>query len=108
MREELKQREAELQKSSEDKQQLKTQVQNLKEGLQKLQSAQATQVSVRTARHSEHRCGRQRLATKLIRGFPFCRSENPATFMFPSVFYFFITKQILTHTVSQGSVYDGK
>lgn len=60
MREELKQREAELQKSSEDKQQLKTQVQNLKEGLQKLQSAQATQVSVKTASHSDRIASEQR------------------------------------------------
>lgn len=40
MREDLKQREAELEKSFEDKQQLKTQVQNLKEGLQNLQVSQ--------------------------------------------------------------------
>lgn len=44
MREELKQREAELEKSSEDKQQLKSQVQNLKEGLQNLQNTHAMQV----------------------------------------------------------------
>jgi len=46
MREELKQREAELESSLEDKQQLKTQVQNLKEGLQKLQNTHMVQVSV--------------------------------------------------------------
>lgn len=46
MRDELKQREAELEKSLEDKQQLKSQVQNLKKGLQKLQSTHTMQVSV--------------------------------------------------------------
>lgn len=46
MREELKQREAELEKSLEDKQQLKSQVQNLKEGLQNLQNTHVMQVSV--------------------------------------------------------------
>nr|XP_061832711.1 ecto-NOX disulfide-thiol exchanger 2-like isoform X2 [Nerophis lumbriciformis] len=40
MREELKEREAELDKSLEDKQELNQQVQNLKEGLQKLQMTQ--------------------------------------------------------------------
>lgn len=44
MREELKQREVELEKSLEDKQQLKNQVQNLKEGLQKLQNSHVMQV----------------------------------------------------------------
>lgn len=44
MREELKQREAELEKSLEDKQQLKSQVQNLKEGFQKLQNTHVMQV----------------------------------------------------------------
>ncbi|TNN71267.1 Ecto-NOX disulfide-thiol exchanger 2 [Liparis tanakae] len=44
MREELKQREAEVEKSLEDKQQLNDQVQNLKEGLQNLQNTQAMQV----------------------------------------------------------------
>lgn len=44
MREELKQREAELEKSLEDKQQLENQVQNLKEGLQNLQNAHVMQV----------------------------------------------------------------
>lgn len=47
MREELKQREAELEKSLEDKQQLKNQVQTLKEGLHNLQSARVMQVSSR-------------------------------------------------------------
>lgn len=46
MREELKQRDAELEKSMEDKQQLKNQVQNLKEGLQNLQNTHLMQVSV--------------------------------------------------------------
>lgn len=46
MRDELKQREAELEKSLEDKQQLKNQVQNLKEGLQNLQTTHAMQVSL--------------------------------------------------------------
>lgn len=46
MREELKQRESELEKSLEDKQQLKNQVQNLKEGLQNLQNTHAMQVSL--------------------------------------------------------------
>ena len=50
MREELKQREAELEKSFEDKQQLKNQVQNLKEGLQNLQNAHAMQVGL-TEKH---------------------------------------------------------
>lgn len=45
MREELKQREAELEKSLEDKQQLKNEVQNLKEGLQNLQNTHVMQVS---------------------------------------------------------------
>lgn len=45
MREDLKQREVELEKSLEDKQQLKNQVQNLKEGLQKLQNSHVMQVS---------------------------------------------------------------
>lgn len=44
MREELKQREAELEKSLEDKQQLENQVQNLKEGLQNLQNTHVMQV----------------------------------------------------------------
>jgi len=44
MREELKQREAEVEKSLEDKQQLNNEVQNLKEGLQNLQNTQAMQV----------------------------------------------------------------
>uniref|UniRef100_A0A3Q2QUS9 Ecto-NOX disulfide-thiol exchanger 2 n=1 Tax=Fundulus heteroclitus TaxID=8078 RepID=A0A3Q2QUS9_FUNHE len=44
MREELKQRESELEKSLEDKRQLKSQVQNLKEGLQKLQSTHTMQL----------------------------------------------------------------
>ncbi|XP_027137012.1 ecto-NOX disulfide-thiol exchanger 2 isoform X2 [Larimichthys crocea] len=44
MREELKQREAELEKSLEDKQQLKNQVLNLKEGLQNLQNIHAMQL----------------------------------------------------------------
>lgn len=47
MREDLKQREAELAKSLEDKQQLNNQVQNLKEGLQNLQSTHIMQVSLR-------------------------------------------------------------
>lgn len=46
MREDLKQREAELAKSLEDKQQLNNQVQNLKEGLQNLQSTHIMQVSL--------------------------------------------------------------
>lgn len=46
MREELKQREAELEKSFEDKQQLKSQVQTLKEGLQNLQNTHVMQVSL--------------------------------------------------------------
>lgn len=46
MREELKQREAELEKSLEDKQQLKNQVQTLKEGLHNLQSTHVMQVSL--------------------------------------------------------------
>lgn len=46
MREELKQREAELEKSLEDKQQLKNQVQTLKEGLHNLQNTQKMQVSL--------------------------------------------------------------
>lgn len=55
MREELKQREAELEKSLEEKQQLKNQVQNLKEGLQNLQNAHVMQVGDRHARfHWEH------------------------------------------------------
>lgn len=45
MRDDLKQRELELEKSLEDKLQLKSQVQNLKEDLQKLQSSHAMQVS---------------------------------------------------------------
>lgn len=45
MRDDLKQRELELEKSLEDKLQLKSQVQNLKEGLQKLQNSHAVQVS---------------------------------------------------------------
>lgn len=44
MREELKQREAELEKSLEDKQQLGNQVQNLKDGLQYLQNTHVMQV----------------------------------------------------------------
>lgn len=46
MREELKQRENELEKSLEDKQQLKNQVQTLKEGLHNLQSTHVMQVSL--------------------------------------------------------------
>ncbi|CAG5989657.1 unnamed protein product [Menidia menidia] len=46
MREELKQRESELEKSLEDKQQLNTQVQNLKEGLQKLQNTHTVQMEM--------------------------------------------------------------
>lgn len=49
MREELKQREAELEKSMEDKQQLKNQVQSLKEGLQNLQNTHIMQVSTTKA-----------------------------------------------------------
>lgn len=45
MREELKQREAELEKSLDDKQQLKNQVQTLKEGLQNLKNTHRLQVS---------------------------------------------------------------
>lgn len=45
MREDMKQREDELQKSFEEKQQLQTQVQNLKEGLQNLPNTQIMQVS---------------------------------------------------------------
>lgn len=45
MRDDLKQRELELEKSLEEKLQLKSQVQNLKEGLQKLQNSHAMQVS---------------------------------------------------------------
>ncbi|KAM6952495.1 ecto-NOX disulfide-thiol exchanger 2 isoform 5-T5 [Lycodopsis pacificus] len=44
MRDELKQREAELEKSFEDKQQLNNQVLNLKEGLQNLQNTQVMQL----------------------------------------------------------------
>lgn len=46
MRDELKQREAELERSLEDKQQLKSQVQNLKKGLQKLQSTHTMQLEM--------------------------------------------------------------
>ncbi|XP_051275683.1 ecto-NOX disulfide-thiol exchanger 2 isoform X5 [Dicentrarchus labrax] len=46
MREELKLREAELEKSLEDKQQLKNQVLNLKEGLQNLQNTHAIQLEM--------------------------------------------------------------
>ena len=46
----MKQREAELEKSFEDKQQLKNQVQNLKEGLQNLQNTHAMQVGL-TEKH---------------------------------------------------------
>lgn len=46
MRDDLKQRELELEKSLEDKLQLKSQVQNLKEGLQKLQNSHVMQVSL--------------------------------------------------------------
>lgn len=42
MRDDLKERELELEKSLEDKLQLKSQVQNLKEGLQKLQNSQVS------------------------------------------------------------------
>lgn len=52
MREELKQREAELEKSLEDKQQLKNEVQNLKEGLQNLQNTHVMQVSFTENRES--------------------------------------------------------
>lgn len=45
MRDELKQREAELEKSLDDKQQLKNQVQTLKEGLQNLKNTHRLQVS---------------------------------------------------------------
>lgn len=45
MRDDLKQRELELEKSLKDKLQLKSQVQNLKEGLQKLQNSHTVQVS---------------------------------------------------------------
>lgn len=45
MREELKQREAELEKSLEDKQLLDTQVQSLKEAVQNLQTTHPLQVS---------------------------------------------------------------
>jgi len=45
MREELKQREAELEKSLEDKQLLDTQVQSLKEAVQNLQTTHTLQVS---------------------------------------------------------------
>uniref|UniRef100_A0A8P4GAD1 Ecto-NOX disulfide-thiol exchanger 2 n=1 Tax=Dicentrarchus labrax TaxID=13489 RepID=A0A8P4GAD1_DICLA len=51
MREELKLREAELEKSLEDKQQLKNQVLNLKEGLQNLQNTHAIQVSLTENTH---------------------------------------------------------
>lgn len=51
MREELKQREAELEKSLEDKQQLKNQVQTLKEGLHNLQNTQKMQVSLTENTH---------------------------------------------------------
>lgn len=44
MRDELKEREAELEKSVEDKQQLKNQMQNLKAGLQNLQIKNKLQV----------------------------------------------------------------
>lgn len=63
MREELKQREAELEKSLEDKQQLKNQVQTLKEGLHNLQSSRLTQVSV-----TEH-----------VMGFPRAKSSDERT-----------------------------
>lgn len=53
MREELKQREAELEKSLEDKQQLRSQVQNLKEGFQKLQSSHVMQVRERETQTSQ-------------------------------------------------------
>ncbi|XP_068448554.1 ecto-NOX disulfide-thiol exchanger 2 isoform X3 [Clinocottus analis] len=55
MREELKEREGELEKSLEDKQQLNNQVQNLKEGLQTLQNSRAVQLETSTqdARGSE-------------------------------------------------------
>ncbi|XP_075868013.1 ecto-NOX disulfide-thiol exchanger 2 isoform X2 [Nelusetta ayraudi] len=46
MRDDLKQRELELEKSLEDKLQLKSQVQNLKEGLQKLQNSHAVQLEM--------------------------------------------------------------
>lgn len=46
MRDELKVREAELERSLEDKQQLKTQVQTLKDGLQNLQKVHLRQVSL--------------------------------------------------------------
>lgn len=46
MRDELKLRETELEKSLEDKQQLNNQVQNLKEGLQNLQNTHAMEVSL--------------------------------------------------------------
>lgn len=46
MREELKQREADLEKSLDDKQQLKNQVQTLKEGLQNLQNTHVMQVGL--------------------------------------------------------------
>lgn len=50
MRDDLKQREAELEKSLDDKQQLKNQVQTLKEGLQNLKNTHRLQVSLRGAR----------------------------------------------------------
>lgn len=50
MRDDLKQREAELEKSLDDKQQLKNQVQTLKEGLQNLKNTHRLQVSFRGAR----------------------------------------------------------
>ncbi|KAM9741659.1 ecto-NOX disulfide-thiol exchanger 2 isoform 2-T2 [Menidia menidia] len=65
MREELKQRESELEKSLEDKQQLNTQVQNLKEGLQKLQNTHTVQMemSQQDDRGSEERANQTGEAT---------------------------------------------
>lgn len=54
MREELKQREAELEKSLDDKQQLKNQVQTLKEGLQNLKNTHRLQVSFTGVLSQQH------------------------------------------------------
>lgn len=76
MREELKQREAELEKSLEDKQQLENQVQNLKDGLQYLQNTHVMQV-------------RFTGSTVLSSGFP----ENEERMLIWSVFCGCVLKQ---------------
>nr|XP_029516696.1 ecto-NOX disulfide-thiol exchanger 2-like [Oncorhynchus nerka] len=67
MREEIKQREAELEKSVEDKQQLESQVQSLKEGLENLNKTRTHQLetSPRDDRGSEESADQVSEATAL-------------------------------------------